>query len=266
MSSYEIVKALSGKSGVDRRPIIEEVLMQLGIKPTYQNFYRNVNILIPSSKVPFILIGAHYDTWALGDNSVDNASGVAVVCELIKRFNSNPLKNIGIEFCFFDAEETNLLGSRNYMRHIKREDVIGFYNLDMVGFGTNYMLWPSSQDLSQDLAIHFETSAFKYRSNTIRVPNFGQLMTSDHESLIGIPHLTLTTLDDQDLLLFEEYKQAISSLDWLTRFHADKIIKETKLRKVADSASDVLVLINPNTLNLTADIMYDAVQNLDRKY
>ncbi len=266
MTPFEIVELLSGKSTVDRRPIIKDILVQLGANQNHQNFFKNQNIIVPTTKIPYILIDAHYDALDNGgNNAVDNASGVAVLCELVRRFQSTQLKNIGVEFCFFDAEEPSLLGSREYMRHLKREDIIGVYNLDLVGFGANYMLWPVFLESEHCLELAIENSAEDYGLRTLRLP-YLQSRGSDHVSFNGITSLTLIALDNEDFALMKEYRRAKFSRDWSTRCNADSILSITKLWNVADTVRDTIELIDPQTLSLTANIVYDAVLTIDKQY
>ena len=72
--------------------------------------------------------------------AIDNASGVAVLIELAKLLNKNPLNNIDVIFLWCSAEEWGLLGSRQFLSgHFESfnqtYDLNKSYNinLDMVG-------------------------------------------------------------------------------------------------------------------------------------
>jgi hypothetical protein len=71
-----------------------------------------------------ILIGAHFDSWDLGEGAQDNGSGVAAVMEVARIFKTLGIKpKRTIRFAFFSGEEEALLGSRAYViRHIKELD------------------------------------------------------------------------------------------------------------------------------------------------
>ena len=61
--------------------------------------------------------------------SIDNASGMAILIELSKKFHSNPLNNADLIFIWTGAEEMGLFGSKTYChRNFKKLDRI--YNLD----------------------------------------------------------------------------------------------------------------------------------------
>jgi len=61
--------------------------------------------------------------------SIDNASGIAILIELSKKFHKNPLNNADLIFLWTGAEEMGLFGSKTYCyRNFKRLDKV--YNLD----------------------------------------------------------------------------------------------------------------------------------------
>ena len=63
-----------------------------------------------------VMIGAHLDSWQAGTGATDNASGSAVMLEvmrILKALNINPKRTIRIGL--WSAEEQGLLGSRGYV-------------------------------------------------------------------------------------------------------------------------------------------------------
>jgi acetylornithine deacetylase/succinyl-diaminopimelate desuccinylase-like protein len=97
-----------------------------------------------------IVVGAHYDHIGLGgvnsrrpgvvavhNGADDNASGVATLLELAKRFSQRPEKpSRRLVFIAFSGEERGLLGSKHYVRKdplVPLEDTILMINFDMVG-------------------------------------------------------------------------------------------------------------------------------------
>jgi aminopeptidase N len=105
---------------------------------------RNVIGLIPGSggpDAPCIVIGAHYDHLGLSASGEacpgadDNASGVAVLCELAMGLKSEgPFPNT-IALVAFSGEEEGDLGSRYYMEHpaCSVKKTMAMINLDTVG-------------------------------------------------------------------------------------------------------------------------------------
>jgi len=79
-----------------------------------------------------------FDSKSMG--SVDNASGTAILIELAKLFNNNPLNNTDLIFLWTGAEEMGIFGSKTYCyRNFKRLDKnynlnkSYLINIDMVG-------------------------------------------------------------------------------------------------------------------------------------
>ena len=70
----------------------------------------------PALKDEVVMIGAHLDSWQAGTGATDNASGSAVMMEvmrIMKTLNVQPRRTIRIGL--WSAEEQGLLGSRGYV-------------------------------------------------------------------------------------------------------------------------------------------------------
>ncbi len=71
----------------------------------------------PVLKDEVVIIGGHLDSWHAGTGGNDNASGVAVMMEVMRIFREldiNPRRTVRI--ALWGAEEQGLHGSRNYVR------------------------------------------------------------------------------------------------------------------------------------------------------
>ncbi len=79
-----------------------------------------------------VVIGAHFDSWDLGQGAVDNGVGIAVLYEIAR--NLRRIKNFDrtIEIVWFNGEELGLWGSKRYAEQHKNE-VDLMINLDMLG-------------------------------------------------------------------------------------------------------------------------------------
>lgn len=66
-----------------------------------------------------------------------------VVClELAKRLQASHLEQVGVEIFFFDEEEEGLIGSRAYVKKCGLDGLMGFLNMDLVGMGNQFAIWP----------------------------------------------------------------------------------------------------------------------------
>ena len=109
---------------------------------------RNVVAVLPGNGEGTLYIGAHYDHWGWGgegslyrgaDSAIhngadDNASGVAAVLELARRFHDAPLQST-VVFIAFSGEEMGLWGSNAFAKeHLGTFPSPRFMiNMDMVG-------------------------------------------------------------------------------------------------------------------------------------
>lgn len=89
---------------------------------------------IPGREKPFLLIGAHYDSWVQG--STDNAAGVAVLLDLARRY-AKAEPRFGLRLAWWTGHEQGVYaGSSWYADHAWQElheQAIGYLNVDIVG-------------------------------------------------------------------------------------------------------------------------------------
>jgi Iap family predicted aminopeptidase len=81
-----------------------------------------------------ILVGAHFDSWDLGQGAIDNGMGIAQLFALARLLKDQPLYRT-VELVWFNGEEQGLFGSRHAAerlgeRYAAPEVMI---NLDMMG-------------------------------------------------------------------------------------------------------------------------------------
>lgn len=102
--------------------------------------YHNVVASLPAvrdKKAPPLLIGGHYDTVAGSPGADDNASGLAVMLEAAEQLAQVQLVR-PVHFIGFCLEEWNLLGSRAYAAHLRKQgrEIRGAIILECVGFAS----------------------------------------------------------------------------------------------------------------------------------
>jgi alkaline phosphatase isozyme conversion protein len=84
-----------------------------------------------------LVIGAHYDSAAVGEGYLDNATGIGLLLEMAARLKTRPTPYT-LVFVAFGAEENGTLGSRYYVRSLPDGDLrrtIGMIDLDAVAGG-----------------------------------------------------------------------------------------------------------------------------------
>ena len=167
----------------------------------------------------YIVVGSHYDHLGMGGEGSgsrrpdtlgvhpgadDNASGDAVVLELAKHFKKVRSPR-SIIFMFFGAEEQGLIGSKNFIEWMKKEDaqrkrlpadikgIVAMVNLDMVGRMRDNALSVSGTGTSSEFKAIAEEVAAQTNLNISCTPDgYGP---SDQASFVAadIPVLFLTT-------------------------------------------------------------------------
>lgn len=137
-------RAVGTLGGIASKEYIEKHLTALGLTPVSQTFVNRsevegINLLVEikgKSEQEVIMIGSHYDSVLFGPGINDNASGVAIVLEIInaiKKNNITPEKTL--RFAFWDSEETGVEGSPAYYNNLNDEDkklISAYINIDMV--------------------------------------------------------------------------------------------------------------------------------------
>lgn len=90
-----------------------------------------------------LVIGAHYDSAWPAPGADDNASGIAVLLELARRFAGRSFDRT-IRLVAFANEEsphygTSSMGSKVYARQVSRrgEEIVGMFSLEMLGYYDN---------------------------------------------------------------------------------------------------------------------------------
>jgi hypothetical protein len=87
------------------------------------NIYNTVGEIRGSEKPDeVVVLGAHLDSWDLGQGTLDNGTGVAVVLEAARELAKSPTPpRRTIRFILFTGEEQGLLGSAAYVKQHKPE-------------------------------------------------------------------------------------------------------------------------------------------------
>jgi Iap family predicted aminopeptidase len=150
----------------------------------------NLVASLPGKVKETIVVGAHLDSWDLGQGAVDNGQGTAELFDIARIFKKYfPDNYYTINFVWFNGEELGLLGSKKYVEMHKNDKIIAMFNMDMTGIpqGINCMGFdefiPFFKDLSGKL------NGFDLKEGIISTP----WTNSDHEPfmLAGIPSFSV---------------------------------------------------------------------------
>jgi Zn-dependent M28 family amino/carboxypeptidase len=128
---------------------IEQTLRGLGYAVTSDPFqwegkvYQNLVAERPPQESPVFIVGAHYDAVPNSPGADDNASGIAVLLEVARVFQSHPVAR-KVRFVAFTLEESGMMGSSHYVEGLQRagENLLGMISLEMVGFTSPKQSYP----------------------------------------------------------------------------------------------------------------------------
>lgn len=137
-------RAVGTTGGIASRDYIKSFLTDLGLVPVEQPFVNRsqaegCNLLVDikgKSAEEVVMIGSHYDSVLFGPGINDNASGVAVVLEIIRVIQQHKIvPDKTVRFAFWDSEETGVEGSPFYYNSLSEKEkgaIIAYLNVDMI--------------------------------------------------------------------------------------------------------------------------------------
>ena len=145
-----------------------------------------------------IVIGAHFDSWDVGQGGVDNGVGSAIlfdVARLLKTYS--PDNYYSIDLVWFNGEELGLWGSKRYTEMHKQDSIIAMINMDMTGSptGFNAMGFNEFIPFFKDLVLNL--NGFNLTSGVVSSPG----TNSDHMWFMfeGIPTFELQAHLDESM-------------------------------------------------------------------
>ena len=92
----------------------------------------NLHLVIPGRVPSRLIVGAHLDSWDLGQGAMDNGIGVAQLHALASALRGATPHHT-VELIWFNGEEQGLHGSRHAAGRLGDTPVVAMLNLDMVG-------------------------------------------------------------------------------------------------------------------------------------
>lgn len=158
----------------------------------------NIVATFPGRTADKIIVGAHFDSWDLGQGAMDNGLGTAQLFGLAKVLKAHAEKNLRtIELIWFNGEEQGLWGSRHQAPLSRGEPVAAMVNLDMVGYplSVNALGATSLVPVLQRYADSMPKERLRDGVNDIN------WLGSDHTpyQMEGIPSITYGALIDRSI-------------------------------------------------------------------
>jgi Zn-dependent M28 family amino/carboxypeptidase len=148
----------------------------------------------PVLKNEIVMIGAHLDSWQAGTGATDNASGSAVMMEvmrILKALNISTKRTIRIGL--WSAEEQGLWGSRGYVKKTfadpadmkllpEHEKLSGYYNIDN-GTGKIRGIYLQGNEACRDIFKAWLAPFKDLGATTVTINNTGG---TDHQAFDGV--------------------------------------------------------------------------------
>lgn len=158
----------------------------------------NIVAGLPGEIPAKIIVGAHFDSWDMGQGAIDNGIGTAILFELARLLKEFcPRNHLTVEFVWFNGEELGLWGSKSYLATHATDDIAAMVNLDMTGTptGFNAMGTDALVPILQDLVVRL--NGFELKSGVANQPG----TNSDHQPFMlkGIPTIAVQARLEDDM-------------------------------------------------------------------
>jgi hypothetical protein len=265
MQMMETVKSLEGGTTRQRFEVITRLLTQWRIPYNIQSYTTGKNILVPASQRKWLGISSHIDVVKNSPGANDNASAIAVCLEILHRIQHTNFKNFGVSVFFFDEEETGLKDSKAYVNQYGTKGMMGLINLEMVGQGDRFALWPLDESSQGRILYTFEQVAAQ---NGVFTRRFDKIVTNtaDHVSFttqVKQDVFSLTCISEKDVeVAYHYYKAQEFEVDIDT---LGDIMRQAPIFQHYHQPSDLSIYLSEDSLQLTADMLWQTLLTLDKQ-
>lgn len=218
MTYLQLIQQLDNKSNCERLNIIIKELDRLEVRYQKHEYSTGTNLIVDLGVAENrVGVSSHFDRIQNTAGANDNGSAIAVCIDVIKKFKDSGNNDLGIRVFFFDEEETGLKGSNAYVKDHGTRDLVGLINMELVGLGDKFALWPVNESTSGELLTSFESTS---RDRKIISRRFDQIVTNTADHLpfqkAGLKDsFTVTCISDKDIATAQHYFNAL-------QFGADK--------------------------------------------
>jgi Iap family predicted aminopeptidase len=165
----------------------------------------NLVARLPGKRAQKILVGAHIDSWDIGQGSTDNGLGSAVLFDVARLLASRSPKNeYTVEFVWFNGEELGLWGSTRYAEQHPADEIAAVVNLDMTGSPANFNVMGFDEAIPLVSSIVRGLPGYALREEIESVP----WTNSDHQPFLlrGIPSIGIGGhLEAEDVRFYHDF-------------------------------------------------------------
>ena len=228
-------------------PVVARLETRSQIRPMTNE---NIVVVFPGQSEEQVLLGAHFDSWDLGQGAMDNGLGVAQLFEVARLLKKHSPQNAyTVVLAFFNSEEWGLWGSRRYVEAHRDDPIRVMINVDMVGdiTGVNAMgfdeLVPVLDSFSANLG------ALKFSRKLANQTWLG----SDHHPFIleGFPAITFyAPIPAEDVRYYHDVADTFDKVDPALLAKSSAITALLVHHLANDTASDLRRYSREETANL----------------
>ena len=259
------VKLISNKNINKRRYALMEILDKNNIEYTLtnrnigENYVKNIIVNFNNNSDKKIVIGAHYDNLygSLGAN--DNATGVAILIEIVKYIKENGI-NKNIDIVFFDREEYADRGSEQYIKEVGKENIQAMINIDTCGFGDTIIIGTETNlEKMYSLNIMNQSLLNKKYIQTIKL-NPGSDDRSFEEE--NIPNIHIQVVPQDDLKIITKIIEC--ELNELELPEELLNSRPKFMETIHNGKNDNLEIVNESSMILVLDLLISIIRNIQK--
>jgi Zn-dependent M28 family amino/carboxypeptidase len=199
---------------------------------------------LPGETERTIVVGAHIDFIDRGSGAVDDWSGAALLPSLYQSLQGTPRRHRFV-FAGFTGEEAGLLGSREYVQRLTREERAGIsamVNLECLGAGPP-SIWMSRADKQLAAAYVRVARGLGQAPAGVNVDNVGD--DDSHPFLAAkIPVITFHSVTSENLAILHSPRDTLAAID-SAQYYAAYRLAATYLAYV-DAALDPSTTLSPD--------------------
>ncbi|MCW5963199.1 MAG: M28 family peptidase [Bryobacterales bacterium] len=170
-----------------------------------------------------IIVGAHYDS-AGGEGVIDNWTGAILLPSLFEMIRKSPTRH-HFQFVGFAAEEQGLLGSREYVRRLSKEQrkrIVAVVTIDSLGL-TPTKVWTSHSDPA---LVQICANIAKALQLDLQARNADAVGRTDSMSFASarIPVLSLHSVTTETLAIINSEHDVWSAVSWKDYYDSYRLI------------------------------------------
>jgi Zn-dependent M28 family amino/carboxypeptidase len=260
MTYLELIRLLDNKLNNERLNIIIQQLDNLGVAYTKQKYSSGTNIIVDlGNGEKRIGVSSHFDRVQNSAGANDNGSAIAVCIDIIKKLKELKNDDLGLRIFFFDEEETGLKGSTAFIDEYGVKDMIGLMNMELVGLGDKFALWPVDENTNGRILNCFESVS---RQKKIVSSRFDQIVTNTADHLpfqkAGLhDSFTITCISDKDIEAAQRYFKALE-------FETDKetlfgILSSAPIFEHYHRPTDTFDKLKEESILMTSDAIWETI-------